>query len=335
MATTLSTIAKTEGEDFYRGDLARRIVSYLRKAGGLMTMEDLALFSPRWVEPLSIDFRGYEVWELPPNSQGLVALLALQTLENHPADNLDRGASVHRAIESIKLGFKEGLEAIGDPDYCKDTWTGLLSKDHGQEKASEISEFAMDPKIDQSSMGGTVYLAAADNKGNMISFIQSNYRGFGSGMVVPETGISLNNRGYDFSMDPGSPNFLMGGKRPFNTIIPGFLTRDGQPVGPFGVMGAYMQPQGHLQVLQNMMDFKMGIQEALDCPRWQWTGGVKIQVEDDFPEDLISHLLERGHKVSVGGEIPSFGRGQIILRDQQGNLWGATEKRADSHIASW
>ncbi|MCR3956756.1 MAG: gamma-glutamyltransferase family protein [Gudongella sp.] len=335
LAKTFRMIADSEGEDFYRGKLAERMVSFLRSAGGVMTMGDLAEFSPQWVQPLSVSYRGYDIWELPPNGQGITALLALSILENITEDSRDPVEIIHRSIEAMKLGFEDGIPLVGDPKFCKDNWSELLGSEYGRLRSADIGDLSRTSGSSLPSRGGTVYLAAADGEGNMISFIQSNYRGFGSGLVVPGTGISLNNRGFDFSMDNKSANFLQGRKRPYNTIIPAFMTKGGKAVGPFGLMGGYMQPQGHIQLLVNILEREMDPQGALDEPRWQWNGSMGISVERDFSEDIRKALGKRGHRIVESQDTSFFGRGQIIIRDQEGFLYGATEKRADSLISTW
>ena len=300
-----------------------------------MTVEDLASYRPEWVEPLSVNFRGYDIWELPPNGHGINLLLALDIMKNLPQGGFDDPESVHRAIEAMKLGFEDGMPLVGDPRFCQDRWVDLLKGENGVKRAGEITGLARTPLCGDPGKGGTVYLAAADGEGNMISFIQSNFRGFGSGLVVPGTGISLNNRGTDFSMDNHSPNALMGRKRPYHTIIPGFITKNGKAIGPFGVMGAYMQPQGHLQVLLNTIDYGMNPQSALDAPRWQWTGGMEVHIEEDFPSEIAQVLEGKGHRIAINRDTSFFGRGQMIIRTGEGQLCGATEKRADSSITVW
>jgi len=335
MGKTLRSIARTGGEDFYRGELAQRISEFLQESGGVMTVEDLADYRPEWVEPLSVNFRGYDIWELPPNGHGINVLLALDIMKNLPQGGFDDPESVHRAIEAMKLGFEDGMPLVGDPRFCQDRWVDLLKGENGVKRAGGITGLARTPLCGDPGKGGTVYLAAADGEGNMISFIQSNFRGFGSGLVVPGTGISLNNRGTDFSMDNHSPNALMGRKRPYHTIIPGFITKNGKAIGPFGVMGAYMQPQGHLQVLLNTIDYGMNPQSALDAPRWQWTGGMEVHIEEDFPSEIAQALEGKGHRIAINRDTSFFGRGQMIIRTGEGQLCGATEKRADSSIAVW
>lgn len=210
----------------------------------------------------------------------------------------------------------------------------LLSEEFAERRAALIDPAVAGlPTSERQTSGGTVYLAAADGEGNMVSMIQSNYRGFGSGLCVPGTGITLHNRGNNFSLDPASPNFLAPGKRPYHTIIPGFITKDNEAVGPFGVMGAFMQPQGHLQMIANMVDFALNPQEALDAPRWQWTEGKRVGLEQGVENHIIKELAAMGHEVYVDYDHSSYGRGQMILRGEEGALMGATEPRADGYVA--
>lgn len=212
----------------------------------------------------------------------------------------------------------------------------LLSESYAQERRSLIGEEALQPEPGKPSAGGTVYLATADNEGNMVSYIQSNYMGFGSGIVIPGTGISMQNRGHSFSLDAAHDNRLEPGKKTYHTIIPGFLTRHGRAVGPFGVMGGFMQPQGHVQVVMNMIDFELNPQAALDAPRWQWLEGKTIEVEPSFPDHLAQSLMRKGHIIRRANSSGGFGRGQIIIRDEQnGVLIGGTESRTDGAIAAW
>ena len=212
----------------------------------------------------------------------------------------------------------------------------MLSSDYLSQRANLIGQEAIDPIHGNPVKGGTVYLATADDEGNMVSFIQSNFEGFGSGIVVPGTGISLQNRGWSFSLDPQHPNALAPGKRTYHTIIPGFITKDNQAVGPFGVMGGYMQPQGHVQVVTAMLEDQLNPQAALDMPRWKWTKGKTIEVEADFPNHLALALARRGHEIVKVADSISFGRGQIILRDpKSGVLQGGTEPRTDGAVLPW
>ena len=332
-AASLRELARTDCESFYRGELAARIDEHSRKTGGWLRAEDLAAFRPEWVEPLSVEYRGYTVHELPPNGHGLAALLALGILSG-----LELGPrsaeGCHLQIEAMKLGFADALRYVAEPRCMELAPAELLDGAYLAARRGLICETALEPEPGDPRSGGTVYLCAADGEGNMVSWIQSNYMGFGSGVVVPGTGVALHDRGCNFSLDPASPNCMAPGKRPYHTIIPGFLTKGGRPVGPFGVMGAFMQPQGHVQVVSNTLDFLMNPQEALDAPRWQWTGGRRIELEPAFPSDFAAELRRRGHEVTVGDPI-NFGRGQIIWRDEQGVLCGGTEPRADGCVAAW
>lgn len=334
-ARTLELIASSGGESFYRGELAARISEFVKASGGLLEKEDLAAHYAEWVKPITTSFRGYDVWEIPPNGQGITALVALGILDRLEKGHIEDPETIHRAIEAMKLGFEDGNRIIGDQDFMDDGWRGVLEPGYLAERAGLITESARLPLDTQPKRGGTVYLAAADGEGNMISYIQSNYWGFGSGLVVPGTGIALHNRGYDFVCEEGHPNSLLPGKRPYHTIIPGFLSKEGRPIGPFGVMGAYMQPQGHLQVILNSLEFGLNPQDALDSPRWQWVGGNNIQVEKSFPTELAEALARKGHDVSVNLDTGKFGRGQIIWKDENGVLCGGTESRADGYIAVW
>ena len=211
----------------------------------------------------------------------------------------------------------------------------MLSKVYAAYRAANIGQRAAKPQYGNPASGGTIYLCTADGAGNMVSFIQSNYCNFGSGIVVPKTGIALQNRGFNFYMDPESANCVGPHKKTYHTIIPGFLTRNGKAIGPFGVMGGFMQPQGHVQVMMNLIDFHMNPQEALDAPRWQWTGDMNIEIEQGFPMDMAGRLKARGHHVTVATDSMDFGRGQLIFRDENGILIGATEPRAGGAVAAW
>lgn len=335
-ADTLRKIAATKAEAFYKGDLADQIDRFSRENGGFIRKSDLETYRPQWVTPVSVNYRGYDVWELPPNGQGIVALMALNLLKQLDYPTVDRLANVHRQIEALKLAFSDGKKYITDPRAMTADVSWLLSDDYARRRSQLIGRTALDPLPGSLPKGGTVYLATADANGNMVSFIQSNYMGFGSGLVVPGTGIALQNRGHTFSLNPAAANALAPGKRTYHTIIPGFLTKDGQPVGPFGVMGGFMQPQGHLQVLTNMLDFHLHPQAALDAQRWQWIRGKEILVEPTFPQHIAQALARRGHDIHVAADSASFGRGQIIWRsDQTGVLVGGTESRADGVVAAW
>ncbi len=339
LARTLKIIAESKAQSFYQGDLAEKISTFSKNNGGFLAIDDLSRYRPEWVEPLKIDYDGYSIWELPPNGHGIVVLMALNILKNlhHiDLDSLDEKEREHIAVEAIKLAFKEGFTHIGDPRYSSIPVAQLLSDDHARMLGRKISNRVYQQQIKPSNKGGTVYLATADEEGNMVSFIQSNYTGFGSGVVVPGTGIALHNRGNSFNLTHGHPNCLEPGKRPYHTIIPGFITKDSQAIGPFGVMGAMMQPQGHLQVILNMIHSKLNPQSALDKPRWQWIKDNTILVEKEYSVNKVNYLRALGHDVQVSEQTATFGRGQIIWRDEKTGVYIAgTEPRADSVIACY
>lgn len=334
-AKTLQEIAESNAESFYRGAIAEQIGAFSKKHGGYLSEEDLAQYRPEWVKPISVNYRGYDVWEIPPNGHGIVALMALNLLKGFEFTERETAHAYHTAIEAIKLAFADGQKYITDPQHMSVTVEQLLSESYADERRRLIGNRAVQPTAGNPASGGTVYLCTADDEGNMVSFIQSNYMGFGSGLVVPGTGIALNNRGHNFTLDPTHDNRLEAGKKPYHTIIPGFLTKGGQAVGPFGVMGGFMQPQGHVQVVQNTIDFALNPQQALDAPRWQWTDGMNVEVESSVPEHVVDALARKGHQVKVAVGRGSFGRGQIIWRTDQDVLAGGTEMRTDGHIAAW
>lgn len=334
-AATLEIIAATGAEAFYRGELAEKIDRFSQWYGGFLRGEDLAAYHPEWVEPIAVNYRGYDVWELPPNGHGLVALLALNILKGFTFPARDMVETYHRQLEAMKLAFADGLAYIAEPAAMKVSVAQLLTDDYAAMRRRQIGTTAAVPAPGSPDQGGTVYLAAADGDGTMVSYIQSNYQGFGSGLVVPGTGIALHNRGANFSLDPRHVNCLAPGKRPYHTIIPGFLTHSGRPVGPFGVMGAFMQPQGHVQVVMNTVDFALNPQAALDAPRWQWKAGRTVELEPQVPEHIARELAARGHDVCWSLDTAGFGRGQIIWRGEDGVLAGGTEPRADGTVAAW
>ncbi|ARY90388.1 gamma-glutamyltransferase family protein [Lacticaseibacillus styriensis] len=335
-ADTLTRIGQTQARDFYEGTLAKKIVAAAAQNGGYLTAEDLAAYQPAWVTPLKLHYHGYDVLELPPNSQGVVALEALGLLQGWHFTNRDSFDTVHHQIEAIKLAFADFFKFAGDPQAMQLNPNQLLASDYLASRSALIGESARPPEAGDPQSGGTVYLATADRDGNMVSMIQSNYMGFGSGVVVPGTGIALNNRGNNFSFDPASPNVLEGGKRPINTIIPGFLTKNGTPIGPFGVMGGFMQPQGHLQVLMNTIDFGLDPQAALDAPRWQWMHDQTVQVEREVPAVTVNRLVAAGHHIVVQSEPNVFGRGQVIWRNPETQTYvGGSESRTDGAMAVW
>lgn len=334
-ARTLEAIASSNAQDFYQGELAEKIVAFAKKYGGFLRETDLAAYQPEWVEPIKVDYRGYDVWEIPPNGHGLVTLLALNMLKGFEFDAKESVETYHKQMEAIKLAFADGLQYISDAKAMRVRVEDLLSEEYASERRKLIGRDALQPAAGTPPKGGTVYLATADGEGNMVSYIQSNYMGFGSGLVVPGTGIALHNRGCNFSLDPEHANCIAAGKRPYHTIIPGFLTKGGQAVGPFGVMGGFVQPQGHLQMIMNTVDFHLNPQASLDAPRWQWTQGKTIEIEPQFPEAIAQALERRGHHIQRTLGNMTMGRGQIIWRDQHGVLAGGTEPRTDGAVAAW
>lgn len=334
-AKALRLLAESHCESLYRGELAKVIDEFSKATGGYITKDDLAAYHPEWQTPISCKYHGYDVWEMPPNTHGLVALMALAILDEVPCKQFGTADTVHKQIEALKQAYINGKAFITDPNHMSVSVEELLSPEYIQRLRNTIGDSAVKPKAVRPDSGGTVYLATADRKGMMVSFIQSNYMGFGSGIVIPGYGIALNDRGANFSLDEAHDNCLAGGKRPYHTIIPGFLTKDTLPVGPFGVMGAFMQPQGHVQAVMNMIDFAMNGQEALDAPRWQWIDGLRIEVEPGFGDDVVRRLKELGHIVKVNSDPTSFGRGQIIRRKEDGVLEGASEARADGLVAAY
>ncbi|MFC4769733.1 gamma-glutamyltransferase family protein [Effusibacillus consociatus] len=334
-ARTLQSIAETKADSFYRGDLAEKIGQFSKQYGGYLTAEDLSAFKPEWVTPINVNYRGYDVWEIPPNGHGLVALMTLNILKGFDFSERDTVDTYHKQIEAMKLAYADGKKYIADPRKMSVGVEDLLSDAYAEERRRLIGKEALQPEPGQPARGGTVYLCTADGEGNMVSYIQSNYLGFGSGLVVPGTGIALHNRGRNFTLDETHDNRLEPGKKPYHTIIPGFLTKDGKPVGPFGVMGAFMQPQGHVQVVMNTVDFQLNPQSALDAPRWQWIQGKTVEVEHSTPVHIVDSLARKGHDVKWALGSGGFGRGQIIWRQENGVLVGGTEPRTDGQVAAW
>lgn len=328
-AATLRAIAQTEGESFYRGKLAEQLAAFAAATGGLLTTTDLATHQPLWVQPICTTYRDLTVWEIPPNGQGIAALIALNILEGFDLDRYPRDSvtSFHWQIEAMKLAFADAYQQVADPDWMQVSVEQLLDKTYAAQRRALIGDRAI---VAQTGLptSGTVYLATAD-RDLMVSLIQSNYEGFGSGVLVPGTGIALHNRGLGFSLQSGHPNQIAPGKRPFHTIIPGFLTQGNQPLGPFGVMGGHMQPQGHVQLVVNLADYGMNPQTALDAPRWQVTADMKgVVLEQTVSRALALALSDRGHTVQMTPESRSFGKGQIILQQGDGFV-AASEPRAD------
>lgn len=321
-ARTLRLIGETGAESFYRGDTASALVGFAGGTGGLLSSDDLAAHESAWVDPISVPYRDHEVWEIPPNGQGIAALQALGILAG-----FDRPVGVHEQIEAMKLGFADAHAYVADPAAMSVHPKALLDADYLARRRGLITDKAATPAPGDPARGGTVYLCTADAGGMMVSLIQSNYMGFGSYVVAPGTGFTLQNRGAGFALDPDHPNAAAPSKRPFHTIIPGFLTRGGAAVGPFGVMGGHMQPQGHLQVVLSTVDDGLDPQAALDRPRWYWHAGRSVQVESGF--DGVDDLRARGHEVTVVPEPSGFGYGQAIWRTASGSLVAGTEPRAD------
>lgn len=333
-AETLEEIGETEGESFYRGQLAEKIDACSRKHGGFLRKEDLAQYQVEWVEPIKINYKGYEICEIPPNGQGIVALMALNILKKYNFAAKDSVDTYHKQFEAMKLAFADGKKYVTDPKFMGVTFEDLLSDKFADERRNLITDTAIEPEPGIPPSGGTVYLCTADGDGNMVSFIQSNYMGFGSGVVVDGTGIALQNRGADFSLNKEDYNYLLGGKRTYHTIIPGFILKNNKAVGPFGVMGGYMQPQGHVQVAMNLIDFDLNPQMALDAPRWQWIESKKFTVEPNFPTYLVNALEAKGHEISIATSSGIFGRGEIIITDGE-VLYGGTESRTDGSVAAY
>lgn len=321
-ARTLRLLAAQGPRAFYEGEPAERIAAYAREGGGAMTVLDLASYRPAWVEPIGKDYRGYTVHEIPPNGQGIAALIALGILERFDLAALARDGidSQHVQIEAMKLAFADVYRYVADPRAMEVTPEQMLDDAYLASRAAMIDlkratqfGFGMPPA------GGTIYLSAADERGMMVSFIQSNYMGFGSGVVVPGTGIALQNRGCGFSMDPRSPNVVAGGKRPFHTIIPAFVTQrvDGRqrPVMSFGVMGGDMQPQGHLQSIVRMLDYGQQPQAACDAPRWKVNRDFTLDIESTFDRGVARALEARGHRIkAIDDPYMDFGSGQYIWK---------------------
>ncbi|MDP1718366.1 MAG: gamma-glutamyltransferase family protein, partial [Burkholderiales bacterium] len=337
-AKTLIRIAETRGDAFYTGDLAEKIAAYSKQCGAALTLDDLASHTNDWVEPISIDYRGYTLHEIPPNGQGIAALMALGILENFDVAKLpvDSPESLHLQIEAMKLAFADIYEHVSDLQTMRVKPAELLDKGYLKERAKLIDlKKAGVPVFGSPGKGGTVYLTAADESGMMVSYIQSNFSGFGSGVVVPGTGISLQNRGSGFSLRPDHANVVAPRKRPFHTIIPGFVTHKGQPLMSFGVMGGSMQAQGHTQVMLRMVDYQQNPQAAADAPRWRIDSGVKVGIEYGVPEDVIAAMKQRGHDMPQADRWSTdFGRAQLIYKMEDG-YFAASERRTDGQAVGF
>ena len=332
-ANTLELIARTRGEAFYRGALAHQLVADAQRCGGALTHDDLAAHRAVWVEPIHHDYHQYTVHELPPNGQGLAALIALGILEylDVALFQVDTADSIHAQIEATKLAFADVYAYVADPAAMRVDCRDLLDETYLAGRAQLIDMTrARWPGKGSPRSEGTVYLTAADAQGMMVSFIQSNYRGFGSGIVVPSTGISLANRGCGFTLQPGHPNEVAGAKLPFHTIIPAFLTENGNPVMSFGVMGANMQPQGHVQLIVRLTHYGQNMQSASDAPRWKITEDqAHVMVEPGFDTAVLDELTARGHRlIHAPGDSTEFGAAQSIQR-LEGCYLAASERRRD------
>ena len=320
-ARTLKLIAQTKGEAFYRGEVAAAIEAHAKAHGGAMTAADMAAYQPEWVTPISRNYRGYTLHEIPPNGQGIAALIALGILEKFDIGSMpvDGVASQHLQIEAMKLAFADVYAYVAEPRSMRMTTAQMLDDAYLAERARLIDpNRAQDFGPGHQAKGGTIYLSAADASGMMVSFIQSNYMGFGSGVVVPDYGVSLQNRGHGFHLREGSDNLVGPGKRPFHTIIPAFLTKAGRPVMSYGVMGGDMQPQGHMQTLVRMLDYRQHPQAACDAPRWRYANGI-VNNETGFDPATAQGLRDLGHAVQpFADSYQDYGAGQFIWRLDEG-----------------
>jgi gamma-glutamyltranspeptidase/glutathione hydrolase len=352
LADTLDLLAAGGRDVFYQGEIARELVAYSKKVGGFFSAEDLAGHSSEWVAPISTTYRGLSVWELPPNPQGLAALQMLNILENFDLAAMGRDSTDfwHVLVEAKKLAYADRARFYADPQFAEVPVAELLDKGYAANRAKLIdmqhAARAVDPGNPALARGDTTFLVAADSSGMMVSLIQSNYTGFGSGYVVPSLGFGIQDRGALFSLDEDHPNALEPGKRPFHTIIPAFMGWNGIPDTAFGLMGGDMQPQGHAQIVINLVDFKMNLQEAGDAPRFHHTGsseptgtvmtnGGILHLETGLPPEVYRDLTQRGHRIQVVNPAV-FGGYQIIHRDPAtGVLAGATESRKDGMAAGY
>ncbi len=344
LARSFRTIAEGGADAFYQGEIAKKIASYVQSEGGWITEKDLSSHHSDFDEPIKTDYRGVTVWECPPNGQGIAALMALNIAEGFdlPGMGPQSADRYHYLIESMRLGYADALRFVADPRVTDMPIDAMLSKEYATRRRNQIGKTAIE-KVSYGMPGpnsDTVYLTVVDGQGNACSFINSLYQGFGSGLIVPETGIALQNRRALFSLDPSHPNYLEGGKRPYQTIIPAMASRDDELWLSFGVMSGFQQPQGHLQVISNVVDFGMNPQTALDALRFsvdvQNTGAVRV--EDDLDPKIVAELRRRGHKVSVieGYNRALFGGGQVISRDPEtGVLMAGSEPRKDGSAVGW
>jgi gamma-glutamyltranspeptidase / glutathione hydrolase len=335
-AETLLEIAETKGRSFYEGKIAEKIAAYSRKCNGLMRLDDLESHRSDWVDTISADYSGVTLHEIPPNGQGAVALIALGILESLKARiEPDSPDTVHLQLEAVKLAFCEAFNDFADPRYMQRPIEEILSKNNIRKLAARINaKRASECLLNLPKAHGTVYLTAADSSGMMVSFIQSNFGGFGSGIVIPGTGISLQNRGTGFNRIPGHPNCIGGNQRPFHTIIPALVMRGKKPLMSFGVMGGHMQPQGHVQVMCRVFSGGQNPQTALDAPRWHVFRDGGVGFENGFPAKVIAALRKRGHRINRNVTESLFGGGQCIMRLPDGYL-GASDRRKDGQAAGF
>ncbi|MGI8605319.1 MAG: gamma-glutamyltransferase [Verrucomicrobiales bacterium] len=352
LARTLETLAREGRDSFYKGSIAQTIAAFIRTQEGFLTEKDLADHKSEWVEPVSTNYRGYDVWELPPNTQGIAVLQMLNILEGYDIARMGFGSAeyLHHFVEAKKLAFEDRAKFYSDPDFNTLPIAGLISKNYGARRRTLINAAkaaaaydAGNPALNQ---GDTIYLTVADSQGNMVSLIQSNYRGFGCGLIPDGLGFGLQNRGELFTLGEGHFNTYAPHKRPFHTIIPAFITKDGKPFISFGVMGGAMQPQGHVQIVINLIDFKMNLQEAGDAPRVQHVGsseptGEKMidvgqsYLEFGFSEETERELVKMGHRISRTS-AGSFGGYQAIKYDSENKVYyGASESRKDGQAAGY
>lgn len=336
-AKSLELIAHTNGEAFYEGELAKKIVEHAKNTGGKIRIEDLKNHKILWQDPLNIEYKGIKLHELPPNGQGITALITLGILKEFDLENYNKNSvdSYHLQIEAMKLGFADAYRYISDPDSLEFDPSLLLKPEYLRERA-ELIDLKKAKEYDPGQPkkeGDTVYLTAADENGMMVSYIQSNYFSFGSGIVVPGSGISLQNRGNLFTLEKDHPNHVEPNKRPYQTIIPAFVTKDERPLMSLGVMGGAMQPQGHIQMITRIFDYKENPQTAIDAPRWRYMSRLNISVEKDFDKTMREKLTEKGHHISEGHYL-NFGGAQIIYKLQNGYL-GASEPRKDGQAVGY
>ncbi len=342
---SLQVIAEGGSEAYYKGDIGKKIAAYVQQEGGWLTEEDISSHHSDWDEAIHVNYRGVDVWECPPNGQGIAALMALNIAEGFDIGGMGSQSAdaYHHLIESMRLGYEDALQYVADPRVAEVPIGPLLAKEYGDTRRSSIDPMRAHPNVsygDPMGGGDTIYCTAVDGDGNACSLINSLFAGFGSGLVVPGTGIALQNRGSLFSFDPEHPNYLVGGKRPYQTIIPAMATRDDEMWLSFGVMGGFQQPQGHLQVVSNMVDFGMDSQKALDALRFSIDvqGDKSVKVEEDLDESVVAKLRSRGHNVLVQSAYDrvGFGGGQVVSRDAEtGVLCAGTEPRKDGSALGW